>query len=124
MKEVKAIFKGQVYSASGLAKRYGAGWYPRGQFMNSGACAISFAISLGAKRVYLLGYDCQKTGGKAHWHDDYPKLGNAESIGAWPDEFKKVAAFAHKQKVEVVNCSRETALTCFPRASLEDVTGR
>ena len=48
---------------------------------NSGAAAVSLAYMFGAARIYLLGYDCQRTGGKAHWHGDHPKgLGNAGSM--------------------------------------------
>lgn len=88
-------------------------------FGNSGAGAISLAHHLGAKRILLLGYDCQR--GKAdrkHWHDDHPKpLGNAGSMPKWPDQFAKLAT--HVAGVEVVNCSRETGLKVFPRMDLE-----
>lgn len=66
----------------------------------------------------MLGYDCQRTGGKVHWHGDHPKgLGNAGSMPKWPQQFAKLkAAMAG---VEIINCSRETALTCFTRGDLE-----
>lgn len=87
---------------------------------NSGAGAIALAVSRGARRVILLGYDCQHTGGKAHWHEDHPKgLGNAGSVDKWPQQFKTLAA--RFKKIEIINCTRETALTVFPRAKLEDV---
>lgn len=68
----------------------------------------------------MLGYDCQKTNGRAHWHEDHPVgLGNAGSVDKWPHHFVKVAeALAH---VEIINCSRTTALRAFPRAKLEEV---
>jgi hypothetical protein len=88
---------------------------------NSGAGAIALAARFGAKRIILVGYDCQHTGGKKHWHGDHPRnLGNAGSIERWPAKFAAMAKELPRD-VEVINCSRETALDCFPRAALEDV---
>jgi len=87
---------------------------------NSGAGAIALAVSKGAQRVILLGYDCQHTGGKAHWHKDHPKgLGNAGSVDKWPAQFKTLAD--RFKKIDIINCTRDTALTVFRRATLEDV---
>lgn len=89
---------------------------------NSGCAAVSVAIWRGAKRVYLLGYDAALTGGKTHWHGDHPKtLGNARSVLQWPAKFQKLADDAKAADVEIINCSRATALKCFPRAQLEEV---
>lgn len=86
---------------------------------NSGAGAISLAAQGNAKRIVLLGFDCQKTGGKAHWHGDHPSnLGNAGSIPKWHVRFAEQAR--DLGYIEIINCSRETALTCFQRAKLED----
>lgn len=91
-----------------------------GAHENSGAGAIALAAHAGARRVVLLGYDCQRTGGQAHWHGDHPEgLGNAGSIADWPAQFARVAA--RLTGVEVINCSRETGLRCWPRAALEDI---
>lgn len=88
-------------------------------FGNSGAGAIALAAKAGATRVVLLGYDCQVTDGKVHHHGDHPAgLGNAGSMPKWPDQFKRLAATL--AGVEVVNCSRQTALRVFPRMALED----
>lgn len=86
---------------------------------NSGAGAIALAISYGAQRVILLGYDCQRTDGRAHWHVDHPAgLGNAGSVDKWPNQFRLLAS--RFPKIEIVNCTRDTALDCFPRRLLED----
>ena len=87
---------------------------------NSGAGAIALAAYWGAERVIMLGYDCQKTGGKAHWHKDHPgKLGNAGSVDKWPAQFRLVADLL--KGLEIINCSRQTALAVFPRRPLEEV---
>lgn len=91
-------------------------------FGNSGAAVIALAIDRGAERVILLGYDCQHTDGKRHHHGDHPKgLGNAGSVHKWPQQFADVAT--KYRDARIINCSRETALKCFPRAALEDVIG-
>lgn len=78
------------------------------------------AEQAGAARVILLGFDCGHTGGKSHWHGDHPSgLGNAGMTSQWLDKFKQLADdFKH---IEIINASRETAITCFPRARLEDL---
>jgi hypothetical protein len=85
---------------------------------NSGAGAIVLAVTFGARRVILLGYDCQHTGGKAHWHGNHPKgLGNAGSVNKWPAQFADIAK--KFSSIDIVNCTRSTALTCFKRTELE-----
>jgi hypothetical protein len=87
-------------------------------YANSGAGAISAAVHADAKRVILLGYDCQKTGGQSHWHGDHPKhLGNAGRIEAWHDAFAKLKN--DFKNVEILNATRQTALECFDKIDLE-----
>lgn len=96
--------------------------YLGAQGQNSGAGAIAVAHHFGARRVLLLGYDCQHTGGKTHWHGDHVKgagVGNAGSVDRWPAQFRDLLRFV--PGLEIINCSRATALSVFPRASLEDV---
>ena len=83
---------------------------------NSGAAAISLAINMGAKNIILLGYECSKTNNKSHWHDDHQEdkgLSNCRSIDRWPKQFEKVANHAWYNEVNIINCSRNTALKCF-----------
>lgn len=89
---------------------------------NSGAGAISLAARGGAKRIILLGYDCQHTGGKRHWHEDHPdRMGNADhkALKLWGANFSKLAQ--DYSDVEIINCSRQTALQCFEQKKLEEV---
>lgn len=122
--EVGAVFKGRQFRCAG--QRFTPGERPpaallkfRG-FGNSGTAAISLAALAGARRVVLLGCDAQFSGGQSHWHGDHPEgLSNARSVARWPAKFEQVAAYAKAKGCEVVNASRETALTCFPRVDLE-----
>jgi hypothetical protein len=86
---------------------------------NSGQRAIQFAIEKGAKRVILLGYDCQLTGGKTHHHGDHVEglqNPNAQKMVKWSLQFSLI----NTRGTEVINCSRETSLDCFPRKPLEE----
>ena len=91
---------------------------------NSGAAAISLAAKIGAKRILLLGYDCKYADdGKRHWHGDHPAgLGNAKNIGNWIERFGQLAK--DLRNIEIINVSRETVLTCFPRQTLEQALCR
>lgn len=87
---------------------------------NSGYAAINIAWLLGAKRILLLGYDMQDTLGQKHWFGDHPKsLRNGGQYGRWLPRFATIPATL--KGVEVLNCTRMSALNCFPRATLEEV---
>jgi len=93
---------------------------------NSGYQALHLAaFNFGpAARVILLGYDMQHTGGQIHYHGAHarplrnPKAGD---MRGWRAHFDAVAPELARRGIEVINCSRATALTCFQRADLEDV---
>lgn len=113
--EAKEVFKGRLCSISPVD---GVERILFAHSKNSGAGAISLAAHFGASRIILIGYDCQKTGGKAHWHEDHPgRLGNAGSLHRWPEQFEAVKKTLNG--AYVVNCSRETALECFSRNELD-----
>lgn len=81
---------------------------------NSGFQAINLAVHLGATRILLLGYDMKGN----HWfgsHPDHSKPPFAVCLSRFASLPPALAA----RGVTVVNCSRETALTAFPRVALE-----
>lgn len=88
---------------------------------NSGARAIELATAMGAAQVLLIGYDCTVARG-THWHGDHPRTTNPKSTDCelWATQFATVAGIAQGLGVDVINCSRDTALTCFARQSLAD----
>lgn len=128
-REVEKTFDGERIACSPGALSFGVPvisrrdtWFQA--FGNSGTAAISLAAVGGASRIVLLGYDCQKTGGRTHWHGDHPPmLGNARSIRNWPTQFKNVARYASGKGARVINCTRQTALACFDRGALEEALG-
>lgn len=85
---------------------------------NSGSRAVQLAIDLGAARVLLLGYDASVKRG-THWHGEHTKTRNPDEARCM--KWHKHFAAIDRKGVEVINCSRETELTCFPRMNLEDV---
>lgn len=88
---------------------------------NSGAQALGLAMLFGAARVLLLGYDMQFRGAQAHWHGHHGKgLNNPRhgSLAGWAKGFEVLAR--ELRGVDVINCSRETAITAFPRAPLQE----
>lgn len=88
---------------------------------NSGYQAIHLAATFGAKRIVLLGFDMQRTGGKEHWHGKHEgSLPNGAGFVAWMKSLGDLAKDLRHMGVEVVNCSRTTALRHFPCASLEE----
>ena len=92
---------------------------------NSGHGAIALAAKFGAKKIIMLGYDCQFTGGQRHWHGNHKKgMGNADKLPTWSITFRRLAQELKAQGVDVINCTRETALTCFTRAPLDSTLAR
>lgn len=99
---------------------------------NSGFQALHLAIlfqgylldEFTGSRVILLGFDMQRTGGKTHSHGDHIKgLPNGSNFSLWADHFITLARDLRSTQVEVLNCTRQTALRCFPTAKLEDALG-
>lgn len=88
---------------------------------SSGHHGICYAIMLGAKKIILLGFDCQHTDGKRHHHADYPKgFGNADRPERWIKEHEILAESAKKLGVKIINSTRQTALTCYEQMPLDE----
>lgn len=80
---------------------------------NSAYAATHLAVHLGARRVILLGVDLQ--------HD----TGNRSCDGEkWRTSFATLAPILAAKNVAVVNGSLESALTVWPRCSVEDALSR
>lgn len=119
LKDLGDQFAGNRFTGSYAASTFKAQKliHPFQSYGNTGAAAISLALWRGAARVILLGYDCQKTDGKTHHHGSHPAgMSDAASIEKWPAKFQRLS---ERAEGKVVNCSRVTALRCFPMASLE-----
>lgn len=90
---------------------------------NSGCGAVNLALSLGARRVFMLGFDCTPPAtpqAQTHWHDwrlQAPKAGLYDKfMGGW----QAVAAdlprvFPGRQ---IINLNPDSAIPFFPKATL------
>lgn len=92
---------------------------------NSGHGALDLAISrLGARDVYLLGFDMRKTepDKPAHWHGSYEWHNRRAEIyfERWALRFFAIAAML-PEGVRVTNANPESAIRCFPFTSYEEL---
>lgn len=90
------------------------------QGANSGAQALNLAYHFGARRLILVGFDCQRTDDKSHYFGDHPApLARGHSYAQWIKQFGWLAKDFEEAGVEVANCTAETALQCFPLCDLD-----
>jgi hypothetical protein len=91
------------------------------QGWNSGFQAFNLAVLFGASRIILVGFDMQAKNGKQHFNGNHPAGLNRDSpYRLFVSEFNRAAQQLADAGIEVINASRETALTCFPRQDLGD----
>jgi len=76
-------------------------------------------VHLGAKRIVLLGYDMQRSQGRSHFFDHSPARWSS-NYAEFRSQFETLVDPLFRIGVSVVNCSRETALTAFPRQALRE----
>lgn len=89
---------------------------------NSGYQAIGLAVHLGASRIVLLGYDMAPgERGESHWFGEHPQGFNPMHFGRYARAFDTLVDPLKARGIEVINCSRRTALTQFPRLPLDQV---
>jgi hypothetical protein len=86
--------------------------------LNSGYQAINLAVHYGAARIVLLGYDLQTADGRSHFFGEHPK-GPPPELHLFLPRFRSLVAPLADAGVAIVNCTRTTALECFPRTPLE-----
>lgn len=90
---------------------------------HSGFQALGLALSLGASRILLLGFDAGPAkNGKRHCQelDKRTAYMNRESpYSGWREHYNRVPV--EFPNVEIINCSPLTHITAFPVANIEDV---
>lgn len=112
-----------------LSLKYGGGWGfdDRPTHLrsggNSGYQALHLATHLGVKRALLLGFDMQPAAdGAEHWFGDHAWRPGFKSRYDWyVTRFEAGAKEFTKRGVEVLNCTADSALKCFPFAELRSV---
>lgn len=89
---------------------------------NSGAGAINLALIMGARRVFLLGFDCKPgNDGRANWH---PHQIEPTSPYVYPVFMQDFAAVARDLPsvfpgTEIINLNPDSELECFRKESPE-----
>lgn len=88
--------------------------------INTGYRAINVAVHFGAQRIILLGYDMQRGPNREeHWHKDHPSVSRSP-YDSFRRYFLTLVDPLHALGVHVINCTRRTALDCFPQMALEE----
>lgn len=90
------------------------------QTINKASLDLLAAGVDGTERIILLGYDYgHKSGTKKHFFGEHPPdIDKVSNFRGWVQRIHKAAG---QMKIPVINCSRESAIKCFPRAHLRDV---
>lgn len=91
---------------------------------NSGFGAMALAVALGAKLIYLLGYDLIAHETHTHWHCGYP--GQTKSVldtrfRRFKQEFEEFAPILKENNIRVVNLFQDSELECFDKEWLHNV---
>lgn len=90
---------------------------------NSGFQALNLALQFGASRLLLVAFDMNPSH-QEHWYgrNNWMKANNptAEHYRKWLFGFSRAAIKLKSMGVEIVNASPLSAMTCFPRATIED----
>lgn len=90
-----------------------------GAGFDSGYQALNLAVHLGARRILLLGYDMGlAVDGRSHWFGEHPAPTDPSLYSYMREAFASLVEPLAALGIEVINCSRRTALAVFPRASL------
>lgn len=105
-------------TAKGLEKGNTLGWNK-----NSGASAINLALTLGAKRVYLLGFDMHLSKrGFPNWHQHHILPPDASIYPAFVERFKDVKDDLPKKFPgrEIINVTNNSNLVYFPKVEVDE----
>ncbi|MHA1592741.1 MAG: hypothetical protein ACTSUP_09750 [Candidatus Heimdallarchaeaceae archaeon] len=125
----KHVFAKDIYLVDKIVGKsisldIGKGIYPG---KNSGFGALMLAISMGAKEIFLLGYDMKVDGRRTHWHKGYLNQepeGFAKKLEKFKKEFEEFAESLNGENIRITNLNPNSALKCFPFARLEDVLSK
>lgn len=83
---------------------------------HSGFQAMYLAISLGARKVVLIGYDCQSAGEKTNYFGRKPKvLHRSSDYMSWPKYYRELQL---PEGVEVLNATPGSRIDAFPLVEL------
>lgn len=126
-------FKGEKYSleltkfTESFDRGKLSGFYTEGRKIglgqNSGYQAINVAYHLGAREIWLLGYDMKKSSSGVHDFDGgYPPqyIRNDSPFDIFINHFNDLSNELGKLSIPVYNYTRNSALDCFEKRSVDD----
>lgn len=91
---------------------------------NSGFQAINLAVQMGATRILLIGFDMSDSAG-VHWYgrNNWSQANNPDETAfkRWTGSILRAVPVLKARGVEVIDCSLQGALQCFPKVALEAV---
>lgn len=97
---------------------------------NTGALAVNLALILGAKRIYLLGFDMKlleeskkfNKHNKVNWHENILNDPSLKAIAAQIEGFKVAFPYleANFPGVEVINITDDSDLNMFPKVGVKE----
>lgn len=86
---------------------------------NSGFQVTNLVLQFGVRRILWLGFDCR--GG--HWHDNHAiplRNPTPQRLMVWAETFDRQAKILARIGAEIVNCSETSAISAYPRMSVQD----
>lgn len=86
---------------------------------NSGHQALNLCVNLGARKIILMGYDMRIVDGVAHFHSNHAQVGK-DVYSIYKGAMERAAPALAAKGIQVVNCSKHTALTCFPKVTFDE----
>ena len=97
--------------------------YVVNQGSNTGYSALNVAYHLGAKTIYLLGYDMKLDKGKTNWHSGYPNQNPLaiKMLETFGDVFRGVKKQYEEKGIKIYNVNEDSNLTEFETKTLEEV---
>ena len=95
-------------------------WPTKNGGANSGGAAICLAAKLGAKNIFLLGFDGQPVNGQHHWHNYY-KMPNRNWIySRFNRFFKVIAQDALECNINIYNVNPSSAIPYFKKITPDE----
>lgn len=96
---------------------------------SSGGAAIDVAVHMGARKIVLLGYDMRAVNGQMNWYGEaFKDRDNAgltfmkakkEMLASFLLPYPKIARDAQSRGIEIINATKDSAITSFPYVPLE-----
>jgi hypothetical protein len=109
--------RGRTFSLDPERIHYGA---------NSGFQGINLTLLFGADKLALVGFDFREHGRLRHFFGDHPPPLRNRNVAGFPSacETMQIARRDLPPEIEIINCTPDSAINCFPREPLEGVLDR